>query len=45
MANNYNILAKHIVSRYSRRISGSDIDEYLIGEGYTIAGYIYPDFS
>jgi hypothetical protein len=20
-------------------------DEYLIGEGYTIAGYIYPDFS
>lgn len=32
MSNNYNILAKHIVSKYSQRISGSDIDEYLIGE-------------
>ena len=32
MANNYNILAKHIVSKYSRRISGSDIDGCLIGE-------------
>ena len=32
MANNYNILAKHIVSKYSCRISGSDIDGYLIGE-------------
>ncbi|SFG77952.1 DEAD/DEAH box helicase family protein [Oribacterium sp. WCC10] len=32
MANNYNILAKHIVSKYSRRVSGSDINGYLIGE-------------
>ena len=32
MANNYNILAQHIVSKYSRRISGSDINGYLIGE-------------
>lgn len=32
MANNYNILAKHIVSKYSSRVSGSDIDGYLIGE-------------
>ena len=32
MANNYNILAQHIVSKYSQRISGSDIDGYLIGE-------------
>ena len=32
MANNYNILAQHIVSKYSRRISGSDINGYLVGE-------------
>ncbi|MBD5543849.1 MAG: hypothetical protein HDR01_06340 [Lachnospiraceae bacterium] len=32
MINNYNILAKHIVSKYSRRISGSDIEGLLIGE-------------
>lgn len=32
MANNYNILANYIVSKYSKRISGSDIEEYLIGE-------------
>lgn len=32
MTNNYNILAKHIVSKYSHRISGCDIDRYLIGE-------------
>lgn len=32
MANNYNILAQHIVSKYSSRISGSDINEHLIGE-------------
>ena len=32
MANNYNILAKHIVSKYSSRISGSDIEGYLVGE-------------
>lgn len=32
MINDYNILARHIVSKYSDRISGSDIEEYLIGE-------------
>lgn len=32
MANDYNILAKHIVSKYSNRISGRDIVDYLIGE-------------
>lgn len=32
MANNYNILAQHIVSKYSRRVSGSDINGHLIGE-------------
>lgn len=32
MGNNYNILAKHIVFKYSRRISGNDIDGLLIGE-------------
>lgn len=32
MMSDYNILAKHIVSKYSARISGSDIEEYLIGE-------------
>lgn len=32
MANNYNILAQHIVSKYSHRISGSDIKGYLVGE-------------
>ena len=32
MVNNYNILAKHIVSNYSNRISGNDIQNYLIGE-------------
>lgn len=32
MANNYNVLAKHIVSKYSRRVSGSDINGLLIGE-------------
>lgn len=35
MANNYNILANYIVSRYSKRISGSDIDGYLVGENPT----------
>lgn len=32
MADDYNLLAKHIVSMYSNRISGSDIQDYLIGE-------------
>lgn len=32
MTNDYNVLAKYIVSKYSDRISGSDIEEYLIGE-------------
>ena len=32
MANNYNILAQHIVSKYSRRVSGSDIKGHLVGE-------------
>ncbi len=32
MSNHYNILAKHIVSRYMKRISGSDIETYLVGE-------------
>ena len=35
MANNYNILAQHIVSKYSRRVSGSDISGHLIGEDPT----------
>lgn len=32
MANNYNILANYIVSKYSKRISGSDIEKCLVGE-------------
>lgn len=32
MANDYNILAKHIAEKYMDRISGRDIEEYLIGE-------------
>lgn len=32
MNNDYNVLAKYIVSKFSDRISGSDIDQYLIGE-------------
>lgn len=32
MNNDYNVLAKYIVSKLSDRISGSDIDQYLIGE-------------
>lgn len=32
MNSNYNILAKHIVKKYSERISGNDIKGYLVGE-------------
>ena len=32
MSKDYNILAQHIVSKYSARISGRDIDQFLIGD-------------
>ena len=32
MANNYNILADYIVSRYIERISGDDIEETFVDE-------------
>ena len=32
MSNNYNVLAKHITSKYIDRICGNDIDDRIIGE-------------
>jgi hypothetical protein len=32
LSNNYNVLAKHITSKYIDRICGNDIDDRIIGE-------------